>query len=404
MRPGGRVPRATVRASPSPPRGPPARSPPEAQGNRRVKLGRDVEARLAQIPALVPELPAALARLVQRRLVPLWPLGIARRLGEGPGEEPVGKAGQEMGHRGLQAADPADDDLARGRPGGAQDGIGHQIRVIDRRRHARGGPHIVLCMVAIGRVNAARLDQFDQDRRAVVHKLEPERVREALHRVLGRGIGAQDRRRHIGGDRADIDQRAPARLQLPQRLGRAIDDAPVIGLEQALVVLVARVLELGVDPDLGIVDPGVEPAMPRDHRIDDAPHVLANTGYRRPRNRPGRNAARCLQPPREARPHCGRRGSPSHLRRRGARSSGRSPKCPGGDHGLPAQGFEVNCHASLLKSAFRRCVLCAAASGTARAPRMVPIRHRGVENGTVRSPICCRHDRSPRPGSRHPWR
>ena len=46
------------------------------------------------------------------------------------------------------------------------------------------------------------------------------------------------------------------------RLDRAVDHAEVVGPEQLLVILPRRFGEFGVEPDPGVVDPGVDTAEP----------------------------------------------------------------------------------------------------------------------------------------------
>ncbi len=147
-------------------------------------------------------------------------------------------------------------------PGGrSQDGGGDYLRRVDSGNVLRLGRKIVLGVDRKWRVDLDRLDQRDGDRCALVFQLHPQGLGETLDRELGRGICALQRHGTLGHLAVQVDDSATAGLlQLPSRLARAVDQAPVVNLEGPPHVSNRHLLYSAVDAGAGIVDPGVETA------------------------------------------------------------------------------------------------------------------------------------------------
>ena len=186
--------------------------------------------------------------------------------------EQVGKGDRPQD---LQLAGPAHDHVAPRMLRGIDDRARHDFGRIDGVRQARPVPGRVARMLRERGADRARLDQGDRNRFLVHLQFDAEGIGKALHRVLRRVVGSQDRPRQVRVDRADVDDRTAFAgiAEMARRDRRAMDDAPVIGLEDLAMVFHLEVEDLGIDADPGIVHPGIDPAEAFDGLVGQALHV-----------------------------------------------------------------------------------------------------------------------------------
>ncbi len=72
------------------------------------------------------------------------------------------------------------------------------------------------------------------------------------------GVEPLERKGEIGGDAADIDERAASRPQMLGRHQRAVDRAPEIGADQALVIGLLYLAQGAIDRQSCDVDPRID--------------------------------------------------------------------------------------------------------------------------------------------------
>src|SRR5690606_32829313 len=106
-------------------------------------------------------------------------------------------------------------------------------------------------------------------------QFEAQRVDVAFHGMLARGIDAENGRGNVGGNGSSRDQCATTVPHVLQCLGAAVNNAPVVGPEDPLVVFVCCIREGCVNSDACVVDPGIETAVPADDSVDYVPHLVA---------------------------------------------------------------------------------------------------------------------------------
>ena len=111
-------------------------------------------------------------------------------------------------------------------------------------------------------------------------ELHAQTVGEGLHRMLGgRVLGLQDHGA-LGEDAAHIDDRAAAMAQMIRRDHRAVDDAPVVHLEELPLILDRDLGDVAIEGHGGVVHPGVEAAEGVDGRAGDPFQILAPADIR----------------------------------------------------------------------------------------------------------------------------
>ena len=177
-------------------------------------------------------------------------------------EQGFGHTRDQVVERRHQPPAASDRDLADRMGGAVQDDVGDDMGGIDRPGVLHGPARQVQGVVLVGGVDRGRLDQGEQDRRLLADQLHPKCIGEAAHGVLGGRIDALDRQGRVAQHRADGDDGAPA-VAVAQPLGRqqrAVHHAPVVGLEQAAMVLGLGLADRAVDRDPRVVHPGVETA------------------------------------------------------------------------------------------------------------------------------------------------
>src|SRR5215213_637520 len=184
-------------------------------------------------------------------------------------------------HHPQGLAAEAHEHVAHGRLRAVQNRLGDGLGRVDGRGQRGLGLQKVLRVLGELRVYRARLYERDGDGRALLFELHPERVREALDRVLRRAVDALQRYRAVADRAADVDERAAALAEVLDCGERAVDRPPEVRLEQASHVLDGRVRDLPVDGDARVVDPRVDAAEAFERRLRDAPHVVLPPDIRR---------------------------------------------------------------------------------------------------------------------------
>jgi hypothetical protein len=102
-------------------------------------------------------------------------------------------------------------------------------------------------MLGEGRVDRTGLDQRHGNRRLVHLQFHPERVGEALHRMLGCRIGALHRDGPVGEDGTDIDEGSAGRAQFLGGVERGLDVCEIVDVEDSPMLLHRDFAQPGID-------------------------------------------------------------------------------------------------------------------------------------------------------------
>ncbi|SCU76263.1 hypothetical protein CNECB9_290001 [Cupriavidus necator] len=221
---------------------------------RRSGVGTGVQ-RVVAATAFLQAAAAAIQRVVLERTRGM--LRLLRAAHEAAHEAVEGV--RRMVRRGREClGGRTDKKLAARVRGGKQNRVGRQRRVIQRRRHARLDIEEVLGVHGQRRFQSGRLDQRHADRRLLLLQFQPQRIGEALDRVLRGRVGALQRQRSVRRLAAHVDDGAAVLAQVRGSRQRAMHGAPVVGIEQPPLVFQRHVAMAAEDGHAGVVDPGIE--------------------------------------------------------------------------------------------------------------------------------------------------
>src|SRR5690349_1564011 len=92
--------------------------------------------------------------------------------------------------------------------------------------------HVVARVLRERRVDRAGLDERQRDRSTFLLDLHPQGIGERLHRVLAGRVVALKRDGTVTRDAAEVDDGATMVLEMRDCRERAVDDAPVVHVEE----------------------------------------------------------------------------------------------------------------------------------------------------------------------------
>jgi len=238
--------------------------PREVQAQRGVSAGAGEMAGVAAVGSqLMPRRP--FQRVPRRRSLP------CRR----PPGEAVGQRRSQLFQPDQRAARAAGGHVPMLVAGAMEDCPRHHLRRVIRCRQARFRGEMVARVPRQRRVDRRRLDQVHHHRQFSLRHLHPQRVGERFDRMLAGGIAALRHGRPARQDAADVDERPAALGEQRQRHLRAVDDAPEVDVEQAVLVFKRHVHEFANHHDAGIVHPGVKASEALQRRFRDPLDGLA---------------------------------------------------------------------------------------------------------------------------------
>ena len=141
------------------------------------------------------------------------------------------------------------------------DRIRGDFRLVDRRHRLRGARQPALHPVELRRVHRRQVHRRHVNAAAVVKQLAAERFRESLYRVLRAAIGRLERDAAVRERRSDLHNRSAIARQHPfERCERAVDDAEIRHLGDALDFVGLQLLDRREHRHHRVVDPDVDGA------------------------------------------------------------------------------------------------------------------------------------------------
>ena len=196
-----------------------------------------------------------------------------------------------------------------------------ELGLVDRR-HRLGMPwQLCPAPLELGRIERGQVHHRHVDSAAVVEQLGPQRLGEALERVLGGAVRGLQRDAAVRERRADLDDRAAvARPHPPQRGQRPVDGPQVGDGGGARVLVRVELPRPGVDGGHRVVHPDVDGAELLPPSALRPARPLPDRRHRRARRPRGRRDPRGLVASPRAAP---RRGRGRRRRSRGRRRRGR---------------------------------------------------------------------------------